>query len=76
MLKYGKLALADGLSGTSGQVASPYGAPDAIEDADDAPPAPAIVLPEVTAPAAEPGAPRRRRTPAASPARSGNATPA
>ena len=28
MLKYGKLALADGLSGTSGQVASPYGAPE------------------------------------------------
>ena len=26
MLKYGKLALADGLSGTSGQVAAPYGA--------------------------------------------------
>ncbi|MEO8570800.1 MAG: hypothetical protein ABI553_03785 [Chloroflexota bacterium] len=27
MLKYGKLALFDGLSGASGQVASPYGAP-------------------------------------------------
>ena len=27
MLKYGKLALVDGLSGTSGQVASPYGGP-------------------------------------------------
>jgi hypoxanthine phosphoribosyltransferase len=27
MLKYGKVALADGLSGTSGQVALPYGAP-------------------------------------------------
>jgi hypothetical protein len=26
MLKYGKIALFDGLSGSSGQVASPYGA--------------------------------------------------
>ncbi len=35
MLKYGKLALFDGLSGTSGQVASPYDPPaDAIEPAD------------------------------------------
>lgn len=30
MLKYGKLALFDGLSGASGQVASPYGRPDAV----------------------------------------------
>jgi hypothetical protein len=29
MLKYGKLALVDGLSGSSGQVASPYGPPAA-----------------------------------------------
>jgi hypothetical protein len=29
MLKYGKLALFAGLSGTSGQVAAPYGVPDA-----------------------------------------------
>ena len=28
MLKYGKLALAEGLSGSSGQVASPYGIPE------------------------------------------------
>jgi hypothetical protein len=28
MLKYGKLALVDGLSGTSGQVAAPYGRPE------------------------------------------------
>jgi hypoxanthine phosphoribosyltransferase len=28
MLKYGRLALIDGMSGTSGQVASPYGAVD------------------------------------------------
>ena len=30
MLKYGKLALFDGLSGASGQVASPYGGPDGV----------------------------------------------
>ena len=37
MLKYGKLALADGLSGTSGQVAAPYAVMDvvAIEDGPD-----------------------------------------
>jgi hypothetical protein len=29
MLKYGRLALVDGLSGTLGQVASPHGVPDA-----------------------------------------------
>jgi hypothetical protein len=32
MLKYGKLALFDGLSGSSGQVASPYGVPDVAAD--------------------------------------------
>ena len=31
MLKYGKLALHDGLSGTSGQVASPYATTDTID---------------------------------------------
>ena len=31
MLKYGRLALVDGLSGTLGQVASPHGAPDLVE---------------------------------------------
>ena len=33
MLKYGKLALADGLSGTSGQVAAPHGERKARADA-------------------------------------------
>jgi hypothetical protein len=36
MLKYGKLALADALSGTPGQVASPYGAALAADAADAA----------------------------------------
>jgi hypothetical protein len=31
MLKYGRLALAEGLSGTLGQVASPHGAPEMAE---------------------------------------------
>jgi hypothetical protein len=31
MLKYGRLALVDGLSGTLGQVASPHGTPDLVE---------------------------------------------
>ncbi len=34
MLKYGRLALVDGLSGTLGQVASPHGAPGVAELAD------------------------------------------
>lgn len=77
MLKYGKLALADGLSGTSGQVATPYGTPDPIDDADDAPPTPAVLVPGIPATAADAGTtPRRRRTPAASPTRDGNARPA
>ena len=75
MLKYGKLALADGLSGTSGQVAAPYGAPDPTAG-DDAPPSPAILLPEISVPAGEITGPipRRRRAPAAGPTRNG--TPA
>jgi hypoxanthine phosphoribosyltransferase len=32
MLKYGKLALVDGLSGASGQVAAPYGRPAGVVD--------------------------------------------
>ena len=35
MLKYGKLALVDGLSGTSGQVAAPHGRPDDLPAALD-----------------------------------------
>jgi len=75
MLKYGKLALADGLSGTLGQVASPYGAPEPALDADDTPPAPAVLVPDIAGATAEAGpVPRRRRTPAADPTRNG--TPA
>ena len=41
MLKYGKVALADGLTGTSGQVAAPHGMPivdvEALEGLSDAP---------------------------------------
>jgi hypoxanthine phosphoribosyltransferase len=36
MLKYGKMALVEGLSGTSGQVASPYAIVDAEAEADEA----------------------------------------
>ena len=79
MLKYGKLALADGLSGSSGQVASPYGAPEPADSiADDAPP--------VDPPSWSPGDRRRagRRPVAAAaadaarrpPATNGPATPA
>jgi len=38
------LALADGLSGTLGQVASPYGVPEPALDADDTPPVPAVLV--------------------------------
>jgi hypoxanthine phosphoribosyltransferase len=55
MLKYGKLALFDGLSGTSGQVAAPYGRSDETPESGGGP-----VVP-VTAPA------RRRRHRAADP---------
>jgi hypothetical protein len=55
MLKYGKLALFEGLSGTSGQVAAPYGRPDEPADltnVDQVAPA---------EPIASPGRRRRRR---------------
>jgi hypoxanthine phosphoribosyltransferase len=71
MLKYGKLALADGLSGTSGQVAAPYDgtgrlatevAAAAVARA-AAVAADSGIVPETTAPAAtRTTAPRRRRT--------------
>jgi hypothetical protein len=57
MLKYGKVALVDGLSGSSGQVAAPYGnagAPDAPEPA----PPPSAASPLA---AASIGTGRRRR---------------
>ena len=77
MLKYGKLALADGLSGTSGQVASPYGAPVVTAGGDDAPPAPAVVVPAIAGTSAETApSPRRRRTPGAGSTRDQKVTPA
>src|SRR4029453_15904606 len=48
MLKYGKLALFDGLSGSSGQVASPHGVPELEGET------PGIDLPAVIDPAAAP----------------------
>ena len=73
MLKYGKLALHAGLSGSSGQVASPYGSAPGV-DTDAVPAAIAAIvgaepvaeldpgLPSATSPAA-PSAGRRRRRP-------------
>ena len=80
MLKYGKLALFDGLSGTSGQVATPYESSPAETDPSDAiaiapspttatraataATAPAGATPDTTPSADRPSA-RRRRTAAA-----------
>src|SRR4029453_18506867 len=50
MLKYGKLALAAGLSGTLGQVASPYDSADAIIDLADPALALDAALPEAAVP--------------------------
>ena len=61
MLKYGKLALVEGLSGTSGQVAAPYGRPeaDAVTAAVDP-----LGLPGTTAdPTPVPARRRRLRSP-------------
>jgi hypoxanthine phosphoribosyltransferase len=82
MLKYGKLALAAGLSGTSGQVAAPYDvtpdadAPDAI-DATGAPDGTPAVAASRTDPAAgRPALRRRRVAPATGAGTKGPATPA
>jgi hypothetical protein len=66
MLKYGKLALFAGLSGTSGQVAAPYGVIDPAKIAPDpagTAPDPAAIVPEpaVIDLADAPVAPPRRR---------------
>lgn len=63
MLKYGRLALVDGLSGTLGQVASPHGSPD---DTDPGPvETPPVARPPVAAPSVATSGrkrvPRRRR---------------
>ena len=73
MLKYGKIALFDGLSGSSGQVASPYG-PAIVEGTLDVPLPAAIAAivgaepipdePTADASAVSAPVPRRRRRPA------------
>jgi hypothetical protein len=54
MLKYGRLALVDGLSGTLGQVASPYGTP-AVAELAELPGADAIATFAADGPAPLPG---------------------
>ena len=76
MLRYGKLALAAGLSGTLGQVAAPYDTPDAPIEPVDASPAVAAAVPVDVAPAADRGPIRRRRGAAPDPTRKGDAAPA
>jgi hypothetical protein len=89
MLKYGKLALAAGLSGTSGQVADPYGLATDVEaigradggsDAADTAAAPAAMQATVssggTAAAVRPPARRRRSTATTGTGLKGPATPA
>ena len=87
MLKYGKLALAAGLSGTSGQVAEPYGVAPDVEAigltlrpkaADPAPASsPADARPAQTDPSVTRGPARRRRVaPSAGSGLKGPATPA
>lgn len=67
MLKYGRLALFEGLSGTLGQVAAPHGLPEAIEAAEGEPrprigePTPSVAVPAVPAPSAGRGPAGRRR---------------
>jgi hypothetical protein len=67
MLKYGKLALFDGLSGSSGQVASPHGVPELAGET------PGIELPAVIDAPALPATRRRRRAAAPDPATKGPA---
>ncbi|HEY8818154.1 MAG TPA: hypothetical protein VIM25_04970 [Candidatus Limnocylindrales bacterium] len=63
MLKYGKLALHEGLSGTSGQVAAPYGPPTVAIDLTDAGVGDATTVPDLPVSPT----PRRRRRPVAEP---------
>ena len=68
MLKYGKLALFEGLSGSSGQVASPYGVPELAADGPLALDLPGTADPPVASPSR-----RRRRAAKADPATKGPA---
>jgi hypothetical protein len=64
MLKYGRLALVDGLSGTLGQVASPHGSAEStdLEPVDGSRlDSPSVAEPAVVV-AGRPRAPRRRRS--------------
>jgi len=68
MLKYGRLALFEGLSGTLGQVAAPHGTPGVVDALEGDPPVPAAerepAMPMPAVPAAPPagrGAAARRR---------------
>ncbi|MEA2549540.1 MAG: hypothetical protein QOE42_2138 [Chloroflexota bacterium] len=63
MLKYGKLALHEGLSGTSGQVAAPYGPPPVAIDLTDASLGDAPSVPDLPISPA----PTHRRRPVADP---------
>ena len=64
MLKYGKLALVDGLSGSSGQVAAPYATASVLDDAEAEPETRRAASPLA---AATIGTGRRRRVRAAAP---------
>jgi hypothetical protein len=75
MLKYGKLALAAGLSGTLGHVAAPYDTADAINDPTDGAPAVDAALPGAAGLIVDPG-PARRRRPEHESTRKGDAAPA
>ncbi|MFL5681539.1 MAG: hypothetical protein ACJ77O_00165 [Chloroflexota bacterium] len=63
MLKYGKLALADGLSGSSGQVAAPYDGTGRLTTEVAAAAADSAIAAETDAPAVTRPTARRRRTP-------------
>jgi hypothetical protein len=78
MLKYGKLALAAGLSGTSGQVAAPYADRDLLDAAPAGIPlatATMDVAPDAL-PTGDRAKPRRRHTTEPAAVRNENATPA
>jgi hypothetical protein len=60
MLKYGRLALAEGLSGTLGQVAAPYGAPVDEGSGVSEPPAPPLLANPVAATLRRPASGHRR----------------
>ena len=66
MLKYGKVALVDGLSGSSGQVAAPYATAGVLDDAEAQPGTPRAASP-LAATTIGTGRRRRARASAATP---------